>query len=117
MVAIARAELTLHMERLGVIMQPQPGLASEAGGVLNPASARGRDGQLYLFPRLVAAGNYSRIGLARMLFDPFGVPTGVERLGAVLEPSEPYELNGLSGGGVEDPRITFLPDLDLYVMA
>jgi predicted GH43/DUF377 family glycosyl hydrolase len=105
------------MERLGVLMQPQPGLADEAGGVLNPASARGRDGQLYLFPRLVAAGNYSRIGIARVIFNAFGVPTGVERLGTVLEPSEPYEINVLSGGGVEDPRITFMPELDLYVMA
>ena len=37
--------------------------AQEAGGVLNPGGARGPDGQFYLFPRLVAAGNFSRIGL------------------------------------------------------
>ena len=30
----------------------------EVEGVLNPASARGRDGQLYLFPRLVARAHY-----------------------------------------------------------
>ena len=34
----------------------------EAEGVLNPAAVRGPDGKLSLFPRLVAKGNYSRIG-------------------------------------------------------
>jgi beta-1,4-mannooligosaccharide phosphorylase len=53
--------------------------------VLNPAAARGRDGELYLFPRLVAEGNYSRIGRARVRFDD-GRPDGVERLGVALEP-------------------------------
>ncbi len=45
------------------------------------------------------------------------MPVGVERLGIALEPEEPYEINILSGGGVEDPRITFVPALDRYVMA
>jgi len=36
-----------------------------SGRVLNPAAVRGPDGELYLFPRLVAAGNYSRVGIAR----------------------------------------------------
>ena len=116
MVAMTAA-LELRMQRLGVVMRPEPGAAHEAGGVLNPASARGRDGALYLFPRLVAAGNYSRIGLARVLFDAAGQPCGVERLGVALEPVEAYECNPLSGGGVEDPRITFVPALDRYVMA
>jgi hypothetical protein len=38
-----------------------------------------RGGGLYLFPRLVARGNYSRIGIARVRFDEAGDPAGVER--------------------------------------
>ncbi len=70
-----------QMQRLGVVMEPEPGNPLEADGVLNPAAVRGPDGQLYLFPRLVAAGNYSRIGIARVQFNGSGDPTGVERLG------------------------------------
>lgn len=103
------------MERLGVLMEPDPTDPREADGVLNPASARGRDGVLYLFPRLVASGNVSRVGRARILFDDEGVPCGVERLGVVLEPVESWEKNAL-GGGVEDPRITFVVELDRYLM-
>ena len=84
--------------------------------MLNPAVARGPDGQLYLLPRLVAAGNYSRIGLTRVLFDRQQHPAGVERLGVVLEPEAPYELNAHTGGGVEDPRVTYLAQRGLYVM-
>jgi predicted GH43/DUF377 family glycosyl hydrolase len=115
---LAEAELTItyHMERLGIVMQPEAGLNDEAEGVLNPAGARGRDGHYYFFPRIVAPGNYSRIALTRVLFDD-GRPMGVERLGIALEPSESYEVNPDTGGGVEDPRITFIPDIDLYVMA
>jgi predicted GH43/DUF377 family glycosyl hydrolase len=104
------------MERIGVLMAADPADPLEAGGVLNPASAHGRDGVLYLFPRLVADGNVSRVGRARVLFDAEGIPCGVERLGVVLEPAESWEKNAL-GGGVEDPRITFVPSLDRYVMA
>jgi len=52
----------LQLKRLGVVMERDPGNSQEAQGVLNPAAARGPDGHLYLYPRLVAAGNYSRIG-------------------------------------------------------
>jgi hypothetical protein len=62
--------------RLGILMEPDPA-----------------DGHLYLLPRLVAARNYSRIGLARVRFNQGGDPVGVERLGVVLEPQEPYECN------------------------
>jgi len=48
-----------RLQRLGQIMEPEPGSPREAEGVLNPAAVRGPDGQLYLFPRLVARGNYS----------------------------------------------------------
>jgi predicted GH43/DUF377 family glycosyl hydrolase len=103
--------VTYKLERLAVVMEPDETDPREAWGVLNPASARGPDGELYLFPRLVAQGNYSRIGRARVLFAD-GCPTGVERLGVALEPQEGWESKG-----VEDPRITFLAALGLWVMA
>jgi predicted GH43/DUF377 family glycosyl hydrolase len=105
----------LMMERLGVVMTPAENDAAEEWGVLNPASARDRNGNLLLFPRLVAAGNYSRIGRARVLFGDRGTPTGVERLGVALEPVESWERRARSGG-VEDPRITYIDALDSYVM-
>ena len=88
-------------------MEPEPGNPNELEGVLNPAAARGPDGYLYLFPRLVAAGNYSRIGIARVQFNDEGDPTGVERLGIALEPEAEYELRPDGRGGCEDPRVTF----------
>jgi predicted GH43/DUF377 family glycosyl hydrolase len=104
------------LRRLGVVMEPQAGNPQEAWGVLNPAAARSPGGTLYLFPRLVAEGNYSRIGLAQVRHDETGTPTGVERLGLALEPQEAYELNPQTGGGVEDPRVTLVQPLGLYVM-
>ena len=116
MTAISGQEMSsLQLQRLGVVMEPQPGNPMEAEGVLNPASARGRDGQLYLFPRMVAQGNYSRIGIARVIFNEVGDPVGVERLGIALEPEADYELRP-GGGGCEDPRITFVEPLQRYVM-
>ena len=79
------------LQRLGMLMEPEPGNPHEIEGVLNPAAARGPDGQLYLFPRLVAWGNYSRIGIARVRFNGAGDPAGVERLGIALEPEADYE--------------------------
>lgn len=69
-----------------------------------------------MFPRLVAQGNYSRIGIARVKFDESADPTGVERLGIALEPETDYELRSDGTGGCEDPRITFLKPLQRYVM-
>jgi beta-1,2-mannobiose phosphorylase / 1,2-beta-oligomannan phosphorylase len=107
-----------QMERLGIVMQPDPSRPEEREGVLNPAAARGPDGDLYLFPRLVGQGNYSRIGIARVRFDNAGNPAGVERLGYALEPREPYELRPQEGtGGCEDPRVTYVAPLGVYVMA
>ena len=109
------AEPPYKLERLGVVMEPLDGDTREAEGVLNPASARGPDGELYLFPRMVAKGNFSRIGRARVLFDKDGKASGVERLGVVLEPDEAWERNPVTAG-VEDPRITFIAGLSAYVM-
>jgi beta-1,2-mannobiose phosphorylase / 1,2-beta-oligomannan phosphorylase len=105
-----------RLERLGVVMEPLAGEPKEVEGVLNPASARAPDGDLYLFPRMVARGNFSRIGRARVVFDEGGKPSGVERLGVVLEPDEAWEQNPVTAG-VEDPRITFIDRLHTYVMA
>ena len=106
----------LVLRRLGTIMEPEPGNPHEIEGVLNPAAARGPDGNLYLFPRLVAVGNYSRIGIARVQFNDEGDPTGVERLGIALEPEADYELRPDGRGGCEDPRVTFVEPLGSYVM-
>jgi beta-1,2-mannobiose phosphorylase / 1,2-beta-oligomannan phosphorylase len=105
-----------QLQRLGLVMQPEPGNPLEAEGVLNPAAVRSPDGQLYLFPRLVARGNHSRIGIARVLFNAAGDPDGVERLGIALEPEVDYELRQDGTGGCEDPRITFVEPLRRYVM-
>jgi beta-1,2-mannobiose phosphorylase / 1,2-beta-oligomannan phosphorylase len=105
-----------QLQRLGPIMEPQPGNPQEVDGVLNPAAARGPDGHLYLFPRLVARGNYSRIGIARVKFNGDGNPHEVERLGIALEPEADYERSSNGGGGCEDPRVTFVEPLQHYVM-
>ena len=96
-------------------MEPEPGNPFEVEGVLNPAAARGLDGHLYLFPRMVAKGNYSRIGIVRVRFNSEGDPSGVERLGIALEPEAEYELRP-DGGGCEDARVTFVEPLGQYVM-
>jgi beta-1,2-mannobiose phosphorylase / 1,2-beta-oligomannan phosphorylase len=80
-----------RLKRLGVVRDPELGNPLEAEGVLNPAVIRGPDGQLYLFPRLVAQGNYSRLGIARVRFDETGDPTSVERLGIAAEPEADCE--------------------------
>jgi beta-1,2-mannobiose phosphorylase / 1,2-beta-oligomannan phosphorylase len=106
-----------RMRRLGVVMRPNPGAEDERKGVLNPGAARGADGTLYLFPRLVDDATRSRIGVARVRFTPDGDPAIVTRLGYALEPREPYELQPQKGtGGCEDPRVTYLEPLQQYVM-
>ncbi len=105
-----------QLKRLGTIMRPDPENPYEVGGVLNPGGVRAPNGDYLLFPRLVALGNYSRIGVARVLFDGDATPTGVERLGMALEPRELYELNEWTGGGCEDARVNFVEPLGVYVM-
>lgn len=111
-----RTASPFQVERLGIVMRPNLDDPHEVWGVLNPGGTRGPDGAYYLFPRLVARGNYSRIGRARVTFTPDGTPVGVERLGSALEPRESYEMTRM-GGGVEDPRVTYVRPLELYVMA
>jgi predicted GH43/DUF377 family glycosyl hydrolase len=106
--------LDVHVERLGLVLEPN-GDESEAEGTLNPASARARSGELLLYPRDVARGNISRVGLvkARANGDAFTF----ERDGFALQPDAAYELRAHPGYGCEDPRVTFVPVLDQYVMA
>lgn len=114
--AVAEATETVpyKLTRLGVIMSPEPGNELEAEGVLNPATGWDGDGNLYLYPRLVAKGNVSRIGRARVVIDQ-GVPVGVVREDVVLTPDRGWE-HGSDHGGVEDPRITWVPSLGTHVM-
>ena len=108
------ASLETHVTRLGVVLEPS-GEPTELEGVLNPASARTRDGKLLLFPRVVAEGNVSRIGIVEAV-GPADRPE-FRRRGFALEPSAPYEMRRERGGlGCEDPRVTFVPALDAYVM-
>lgn len=102
------------LQRIGIVMTPDPGNTWEAEGVLNPGSGRGPDGTLYLLPRLVADGNVSRVGLARVLIED-GVPVGVERDGVVLQPDRGWE-RGADHAGVEDPRTTFVAELGRHLM-
>jgi predicted GH43/DUF377 family glycosyl hydrolase len=108
--------IPFQLQRLGMLMEPEPGNPQEIEGVLNPGVTRGPDRHLYMFPRLVAQGNFSRIGIARVKFNQAGDPCGVERLGIALEPEADYERTPHGGGGCEDPRITFVEPLQRYVM-
>ncbi len=111
--ALARFEATV--QRKGIVLEPD-GDPDEVEGVLNPACVRARSGELLMYPRYVAAGNVSRVGLTRAQRD--GDRVSFERLGYALEPAAPYERRSIPGGmGCEDPRVTFVPLLDRFVMA
>jgi predicted GH43/DUF377 family glycosyl hydrolase len=70
-----------------------------------------------MYPRVVARGNTSRVGLARGIESKDG-KVQFERLGFALEPKADYEMRSVPGGyGCEDARVTFLALLDKYVMA
>jgi beta-1,2-mannobiose phosphorylase / 1,2-beta-oligomannan phosphorylase len=101
--------------RLGIVLRPD-GSPYEKEGVLNPASATAADGTLLLYPRAVAEGNVSRVGLCRGT--RVGEALHFERDGFALEPEAPYEVRTAPGGmGCEDPRVTFIAALERYVMA
>jgi len=108
------APLPFTLTRLGVVMSPDPDDPLEAEGVLNPASGRTPDGRLHLLPRMVAAGNVSRVGLAEVILRD-GVPADVRRRGVVLAPDAGWE-RGATSAGVEDPRVTYIARLGCHVM-
>lgn len=103
-----------RVERLGPVVVPD-GNPSEAEGTLNPAGARTRDGVLLIYPRDVAKGNISRVGRVRV--DYANGAFSIERDGFALEPTAPYEQRPSPGYGCEDPRVTYIPALNRYVMA
>lgn len=111
--ALARFDVTVS--RLGTVLEPD-GDPAEVEGVLNPACVRAPGSELLLYPRSVAAGNISRIGLARNTGT--GDNVHFERLGYALEPTAPYEIRppGMGGMGCEDPRVTWVPVLDRFMM-
>ena len=101
--------------RLGRIAAPA-GTLLDAEGILNPAVTRDRAGRLLMFPRMVAPGNVSRIGL--MVADESGEEPRFGDPSIVLAPETEDELRSEPGGfGCEDPRVTFVPLLDRYLMA
>jgi beta-1,2-mannobiose phosphorylase / 1,2-beta-oligomannan phosphorylase len=105
----------LNFVRMGMVLEPTANLGRL--GILNPACTRLRDGTLQLYPRMVAPGNVSRVGSFRTRERSDG-QLELEFLGFALEPRAPYELRDGDGGyGCEDPRVTFVPMLDRYVMA
>ena len=112
--SITKTSVPYAMTRVGLLMSPEDGNDLEVEGVLNPATARDDDGNLYVFPRMVAAGNRSRVGRARVIIED-GVPVAVEREGVALAPDRSWE-HGLGHGGTEDPRITTIGTLGVHVM-
>jgi beta-1,2-mannobiose phosphorylase / 1,2-beta-oligomannan phosphorylase len=104
----------VRVQRLGVVASPN-GSSQEAEGVLNPAFVVSRDGEHFLYPRAVQSGNISRIAIMHVREHDGKYET--ERLGYALEPHAPYELRPQPGYGCEDARVTFVPELDRFLMA
>jgi predicted GH43/DUF377 family glycosyl hydrolase len=112
--SVETIDLDVRVQRLGVVLEPD-GDPTEAGGILNPGAARAPGGELLLYPRCVAEGNISRIGIVRTQIEDRSFQ--VERVAFALQPEAPYELRPRPGYGCEDPRVTYVPELESYVMA
>jgi beta-1,2-mannobiose phosphorylase / 1,2-beta-oligomannan phosphorylase len=106
--------LAVRVDRLGIVTMPD-GTPDEVGGILNPAATRAPGGELLLYPRCVAEGNISRVGTMRTQQEADGFRC--ERLDFALQPEAPYEVRPRPGYGCEDPRVTYVPQLEAYVMA
>ncbi len=111
-----KSALKAEFDRLGVVLKPDRRLVDREG-ILNPATARLRDGSLRLFPRMVAPGNISRIGCFSVHEHGNG-SLRTKQFGYALEPKAQYEMRDERDGyGCEDPRITYIQEIDRYVMA
>jgi predicted GH43/DUF377 family glycosyl hydrolase len=121
----------IHVERLGVIASPQGRFQAE--GVLNPAVFQDREGNLVMIMRSVAHGNQSRLETLRQVWkdgkpavDAQGNDVAFERVGFALVPQASYERRRrattsgsfelVGGEGCEDARVTFIAEIDLFVM-
>jgi predicted GH43/DUF377 family glycosyl hydrolase len=107
-------QLQVRIERLGTVLAPD-GSPTEVEGVLNPAATRAPGGEVLIYPRCVAEGNISRVRTVRVACK--GGKYDCQRLDFALEPQAPYELRPHPGYGCEDPRVTYIPVLESYVMA
>jgi hypothetical protein len=133
MTAITSAKISanIHVERLGVVASPHGRFQEE--GVLNPAVFQDRDGNLVMIMRSVAVGNQSRLETLCQIWkdgkpavDASGNEVGFERVGFALVPQAKYERRRrattsgsfelVGGEGCEDARVTFIAELDLFVM-
>lgn len=123
--------ISVSVERLGVVASPQ-GIFQEEG-VLNPAVYQDRAGNLIVMMRSVAKGNQSRLEMIRQPWkngkpctDAAGNEAPFERVGFALLPQASYErrrrvgesgkVEFIGGEGCEDARVTFIKQLDRYVM-
>jgi predicted GH43/DUF377 family glycosyl hydrolase len=112
----SRKSIIGHFERLEITLTPTD-LGTAPNWVLNPGAARLPDGTLQLYPRIVSPGNVSRIGSYRASERADGTLL-LASCGDALVPEAPYELRDLPGGyGCEDPRVTYIPIIERYVMA
>jgi len=119
------------VERLGVVVSPKGRFQSE--GVLNPAIFHDRHGNVVMIMRSVAHGNQSRLETLRQIWkdgkpavDAEGNEMPFKRVGFALIPQASYERRRsattsgsfelVGGEGCEDPRVTFIPVLDCYVL-
>ena len=94
----------------------QPG--NPHGGRRGRQSGRrsGPDGELYLFPRIVAKGNFSRIGIAGSSSMGQGTLAGWSGWALPWSLKRTMNCGPDGGGGCEDPRITLSNRCKHYVM-
>ena len=98
----------VYIERGGTLLRPDPQNPREIEGILNPATAGD-----YLLYRAVGQGNYSRLMAAKLETTTAKEDKTIKahKLNkVVMEPEMAYELARKGHGGIEDPRVTKLPD-------
>ncbi len=103
------------LDRREIVLRPNKADCNQDEGVLNPGAVADFEGNIHLFARVVARGNKSRVmhfslhnwrNLWRAT--PHGVVMDINRVQGFLSPT--------MDGGVEDPRVTWVSALALYVM-